>query len=204
MSISIRVLFYLNDNLVIIASNDDTISTLTINKKSFTNFLIRDFLILRSRLTQADRDITRSQVREIVQRHTSIESRDDFFDLLDLMTLVVKARNEQEVYESKNYKKTMIDNYRKIDWELIIDNELQSHQLTKIWDLIKLSFNFNVLSDRWMFTLKRETNDKIIRYKTRWVVRDNEQREEDYDETFVTIMKLMSYKVIFALVVVND
>ena len=45
----------------------------------------------------------------------------------------------------------------------------------------------------------------MIRFEIRWIIRNFEQREIfDYNETFVIVIKLMNYKIIFAIIVVND
>ena len=52
---------------------------------------------------------------------------------------------------------------------------------------------------------KKKINDEMIKYKTRWCVRNFEQREDfDYYEIFSTIIKFMNYKVIFVIVVANN
>ena len=51
--------------------------------------------------------------------------------------------------------------------------------------------------------MKKNFNNEIIRHKTRWVIRDFEQRENlNFDEIFVSIIKFMSYKIIFVFVIV--
>jgi hypothetical protein len=44
-----------------------------------------------------------------------------------------------------------------------------------------------------------------LRYKSRWVVRGFEQQEGfNYNKTFAVVVKLISYKLLFAIVVAND
>ena len=48
--------------------------------------------------------------------------------------------------------------------------------------------------------MKRGLAGEVTRYKARWVIRGFEQQEgRDYHDTFVSVIKLMSYKAIFAL-----
>ena len=67
------------------------------------------------------------------------------------------------------------------------------------------------LSDRYVFKkkriykFKREIDEKVIRFKIRWIIRDFKQRENfDYNETFVVMIKSINYKIIFAIIVAND
>ena len=56
-----------------------------------------------------------------------------------------------------------------------------------------------------MYKHKRGLNGEILRYKSRWVVRGFEQREGlDYYETFASVVKPMSYKLLFAIAAAND
>ena len=62
-----------------------------------------------------------------------------------------------------------------------------------------------VLRGKWVFRLKRGPYNEVLRYKTRWVVRGFEQKEGlDYNETFATVVKPMSYKALFAFAAAQD
>ena len=56
-----------------------------------------------------------------------------------------------------------------------------------------------------MYKHKRGLNGEILQYKLRWVVRGFKQREGlNYYKTFALVIKLISYKLIFAIAVVNN
>ena len=51
-----------------------------------------------------------------------------------------------------------------------------------------------------VYKCKRGANKTVVCYKARWVVRGFQQREGiDFYEAFATVVKLMSYKVLFAI-----
>ncbi len=84
-------------------------------------------------------------------------------------------------------------------------NENNSLLTNEIWTLINSSRDRRVLRDKWIYKIKREEHDEILRYKTRWVIRDFEQIEElNYTKTFVSMIKSMSYKAMYVIIVVND
>ena len=61
------------------------------------------------------------------------------------------------------------------------------------------------MTGKWVYKHKRGLNGEILRYKSRWVVRGFEQREGlDYYETFASVVKPMSYKLLFAIAAAND
>ena len=53
--------------------------------------------------------------------------------------------------------------------------------------------------------MKRDINEKIIKFKIRWCVRKFEQiKNFNYHEIFSTIIKFINYKIIFVIVVANN
>ena len=61
------------------------------------------------------------------------------------------------------------------------------------------------MNDKWIYKLKKNFEKKIQRYKTRWIIRDFEQRYEiDFNEIFVVVIKLIIYKILFVIIVFND
>ena len=109
-------------------------------------------------------------------------------------------------YEFKIYKQTMIDIYHKMKWQLEINEKMKFHKNNETWILIIfVSTNRKIFIEKWIYKIKRNINDEITRYKTRWCVRDFKQIENfDYHEIFVVVIKSINYKIIFVIVVVND
>ncbi len=99
----------------------------------------------------------------------------------------------------------MADAYRKMHWELAMQEEVESLVANGTWELVDLPSNAHALSGKWVFKLKRGPSAEIVRHKARWVVRGFEQREGvDFSETFASVVKPMSYKAIFALAAALD
>ncbi|KAM6514095.1 hypothetical protein FALCPG4_18898 [Fusarium falciforme] len=74
-----------------------------------------------------------------------------------------------------------------------------------VWTLVTLPPGRKALRGKWVFKLKRGENGEILRYKARFVVRGFEQREGiDFNETFASVVKPMSYKMIFAITAALD
>jgi hypothetical protein len=84
-------------------------------------------------------------------------------------------------------------------------NENNSLLINEIWTLINFFKNRRVLRDKWVYKIKRERHDEILRYKTRWIIRRFEQIEKlDYTKTFVSMIKSMNYKIIYVIIIIND
>ena len=115
-------------------------------------------------------------------------------------------RNSLDVdsQESINYKKVMTSSQQN-DWRKVMKNELASHEKNDIWKLKLTSINRKVLKSKWVYKLKRNFEEKIQRYKARWVVRKFEQKYDiDFNETFAAIVKSMTYKILFAMIAFHD
>ena len=61
-----------------------------------------------------------------------------------------------------------------------------------------------MLQGKWVFKVKRPA-DKPIRYKARWVVKGYEQIQgQDYYDTFASVVKSNTLKVLWAIAATQD
>ncbi|GFV34120.1 transposable element Tcb2 transposase [Trichonephila clavipes] len=66
-----------------------------------------------------------------------------------------------------------------------MDKEINVMKERKVWDLVDHPDNIKILENRWVYTIKYDENNKIVRYKARLVARGNTQlRGESFDEVF--------------------
>lgn len=150
----------------------------------------------------------------ILQQSSSAEDRYPGFpylmdrelssDPLALYALVALASNT-EPFEPKTYEEAMTNNPSKKHWKAAMTEEFNSLVENDTWELVDLPKGRVALRGRWVYTLKRGPNGEITRHKARWVVRGFEQRLGlDYNETFASVVKPMSYKALFALAAAED
>jgi hypothetical protein len=112
--------------------------------------------------------------------------------------------HEKQILKFRSYKKAM-NNSSRNEWLKIIKNENKFLLINEIWKLINFFHDRQVLRDKWIYKIKREKHDEILRYKARWVIRDFEQIEKlNYTKIFVSMIKSMSYKTMYVIIVVND
>ncbi|GFU94919.1 retrovirus-related Pol polyprotein from transposon RE1 [Trichonephila clavipes] len=68
-------------------------------------------------------------------------------------------------------------------WRDAMDKEINVMMERKVWDLV--DHPDNIKENRWVYTIKYDENNKIVRYKARLVARGNTQlRGESFDEVF--------------------
>jgi hypothetical protein len=92
-----------------------------------------------------------------------------------------------------------------LEWEKAMIDEVNSLRQNKTWELVDPPKDRRVLSGKWVFKLKRGSHGEVVRHKGRWVVRGFTQEEGvDYDETFASVVKPMSYKALLAIAAALD
>ncbi|GFS47404.1 retrovirus-related Pol polyprotein from transposon TNT 1-94 [Trichonephila clavipes] len=55
-------------------------------------------------------------------------------------------------------------------WHDAMDKEINLMMERKVWDLVDHPDNIKILENRWVYTIKYDENNKIVRYKTRYYV----------------------------------
>ncbi|GFX29065.1 retrovirus-related Pol polyprotein from transposon TNT 1-94 [Trichonephila clavipes] len=59
-------------------------------------------------------------------------------------------------------------------WHDAMDKEINVMKGRKVWDLVDHPDNIKILENRWVYTIKYDENNKIVRYKARLVARDSD------------------------------
>ncbi|KAJ6047020.1 uncharacterized protein N7446_011854 [Penicillium canescens] len=114
-------------------------------------------------------------------------------------TLLTVAAEETEPSEPKNLHQAKNDTSW-LEWKIAMLEEVNSLKQNKTWELVDSPKDRRVLSGKWVFKLKRGPHGEVLRHKSRWVVRGFTQEDGiDYDETFASVVKPMSYKALFAI-----
>ena len=85
-------------------------------------------------------------------------------------------------------------------WLEAMLSELNFHNENGTWDLVDASSDHKVLIRQWIFKFKKDHLGNILKYKAQWVVHSYKQKFElDYEDTFTTVVKPMSYKTLLAI-----
>ncbi len=86
-----------------------------------------------------------------------------------------------------------------------MNEEFNSYDENKSWELISRLENYKVLRGRQIYKIKFGLDGKIARYKTRQIVRGFEQiKGINYNETYAVMVKLVIFKILFALAAVKN
>nr|CAN83337.1 hypothetical protein VITISV_004574 [Vitis vinifera] len=92
------------------------------------------------------------------------------------------------------------DGYDAFDPKQAMDDEMNSMYMNGVWDLVELPHGCKLVGCKWVFKTKRDSSEKIERYKARLVVKGYSQREGiDFKETFSPVSTKDSFRVIMAV-----
>jgi hypothetical protein len=71
-----------------------------------------------------------------------------------------------------------------------MEEEYGALPANQTWDLVPCLSGCNVVTGKWIWTIKRRADGTLERYKARWVLRGFTQHPAvDYDETFSPVVK---------------
>jgi transposase InsO family protein len=104
----------------------------------------------------------------------------------------VASPTEPSTYEEA------INGPHSVEWQKGMRSEYDSHMDNGTWHLEKLPHEHKALPGRWVYRLK-QLPDGGLKYKARWVVKGFAQKEDEYDETFATVVRANTTMVLFAI-----
>jgi hypothetical protein len=90
-------------------------------------------------------------------------------------------------------------------WKKSMKEELDSLERNKTWDLVEIPKDRKVVSCKWVYKLKKGSDDKVERYKERLVEKGYSQKEGiDFHEIFSPVVMLVSVSIGLALVALHN
>lgn len=120
-------------------------------------------------------------VRRSLRSTRGVKSKlyDDF--VVDLAAGVATCAAE----EPSDHREAM----QKIEWRNAMEDELASHAKNGTWELVPLPPGKKVVGSRWVFKIKRDEENRIVKYKARIVAQGYTQSfGEDFDEVFAPVV----------------
>jgi hypothetical protein len=150
--------------------------------------------------------ISSISIFSVLKRHFELRYRLDSSDSLNLLIMkcMKNVIDSQQTLKSRSYKKTMNDSSRD-KWLKVMKEQNKFLLINETWKLINFFKDRRVFRDKWVYKIKKEEHDEILRYKARWMIRDFEQIEElDYTKIFVSMIISMSYKTMYVIIAIND
>lgn len=125
------------------------------------------------------------RLKEIGVRRSARLNRQDvqIAENIQLPHSIVEARDSKEWEE----------------WKRAMENELESLDKHNIWYICERPRNVKIIKSKWIFSNKRDDNDKI-KYKARLVVAGYQQvKNHDYDESYSPVISIDAWRTLIAI-----
>ena len=124
----------------------------------------------------------------------------DFLKLTQIFSIKIKiSMNEKSLFIKKNFVEFYAKKHKiALNIEMIVHKKMRTYIRVRFSSLF---INIKIFISRVVFKIKRDLQNEILKFKTRWYVRDFEQSYDiNFHETYVFVVKFMSYKVLFVIV----
>ena len=90
-------------------------------------------------------------------------------------------------------------------WIPSMEEEMQSLREHQVWELVDLPEGRTPIKCRWRYVIKRDTDNRPIRFKSRIVAKGFSQiYGVDYDETFAPVARLDTLRLLLNLAAIFD
>ena len=107
----------------------------------------------------------------------------------------------------KTYQEAMETEQSKM-WKTAMDDQITKLHLAKTWEEVDPSSKSpyaRVLPGKWVFDVKTDAENFIIKYRARWVICGNRQRAgHDFDETYSPVVSETTVKVVLSLIAIHN
>lgn len=85
-------------------------------------------------------------------------------------------------------------------WIGAIKEELEAHDKNQTWEIVPEPQERNILTARWVFNLKKDSEGRAVRFEARLVARGFEQRKGvEFDQIIAPVAKIESLRFLLAL-----
>lgn len=90
-------------------------------------------------------------------------------------------------------------------WKTAMQEEIEALHKNKTWELVPLPPGRKAIGNKWVYKIKRDSNDQIERYRARLVVKGYAQKEGiDFNEIFSPVVRLTTIRIVLAMCATLD
>ena len=90
-------------------------------------------------------------------------------------------------------------------WIAVMQEEIKALHKNKTCDLVPLPHGRKAIGNKWVYKIKRNSDDQVERYRARLVVKGYAQKEGiDFNEIFSPVVRLTTIRVVLAMCAAFD
>ncbi|XP_048235708.1 uncharacterized mitochondrial protein AtMg00820-like [Ricinus communis] len=85
-------------------------------------------------------------------------------------------------------------------WMTAMQEEMEALHKNKTWELVPLPQGRKAIGNKWVFKIKRNSDDQVERFRARMVVKGYAQKEGiDFNEIFSPVVRLTIVRVVLVM-----
>ena len=116
----------------------------------------------------------------------------------------VQSTLRKDFIEPESFENA-INSEQKDKWLEAMKTEIESLNETQTWDLVPKEKGQNIISGRWVYKTKHDSNGNIDKFKARYVAKEFKHIEGiEYSDTFAPTSKLETFKILLALSAIEN
>jgi hypothetical protein len=132
------------------------------------------------------------------KRKTNVPSKYGMVDWRDIAMACVQGEEPTTFEEA-------IRSEEKEEWTKAMENEMNSLEENKTWELVELPKGKKAIGSKWVYKVKVDSSGKIEKYKARLCAKGFSQKEGiDYNDTYAAVLKYKSKRIILMLAASMD
>ncbi len=90
-----------------------------------------------------------------------------------------------------------------VQWKQTMQTEYDNQIERETFQIVNLLYDQKAIDDKWVYKLKENLDESIIRYKVRWMIKDYRQiKDRNFDETHVFVVKANISRMMLVIVAV--
>ncbi|KFM74814.1 Copia protein, partial [Stegodyphus mimosarum] len=88
------------------------------------------------------------------------------------------------------------------EWSKAMKEEIETMKKRNVWELVEKPENKTMLGTKWVYTLKRNEKNEVVRYKARLVAQGfRQKRGEDFDDVYSPVVNFSIIRIFFTILV---
>ena len=112
-------------------------------------------------------DRKKNAVKKIIKSSAQIDTTRDFAVKIKKIKTSVAA-----TYKISTFRNEMLAHSKKNKWIKTVEEKYNHHVTNQTWIIKTSDPNARILNDKWIFDIKRKSDDEIICYKIKWIAQD--------------------------------
>ncbi|GJV43293.1 retrovirus-related pol polyprotein from transposon TNT 1-94 [Tanacetum coccineum] len=178
------------------------INTRKLKNHSHVTFRLNSSHLLKKQSPLVDDDLDEEEAIKVTEKKNLENDIEDETLVIDEIVTSPKPKFFLFIstVEPKNMNEALTDeSLTDESWIIAIQEELNQFVANDVWEIVPQPKNMTIIGTKWVFKNKLDENGVVSRNKARLVAQGyNQQEGIDYNETYATVARLESIRILLA------